>query len=445
MVKIPIVLFLFWLSPGINCLQAQDHGFLRVDEHGRYFVFDDSTPYVPIGFNKFMLYKETDSAIDSLLRLWSGHGVNFLRVWVGLNSEPEIQVGKFDPERMAKLDYIIAKCDEYDIGLILCFWDENTLRSGWSNGWDSGKNKYNLAFDSLGTTTDAEDLKGVDHLPSWNALKNRYDIFVNRWKHHQAIIMWDLVNDSKKTDEWKSEMYDFVRSLDETGRIITFQYNTGRNPQGEMDCGSVRVYDYNPEGNDPEEMTKSLFQRVLEALPYGDPVYCGEGRMHYGQGSPYELERFFLHSLWGPIAVGAAGNLHSWLSPSKEDRWPDLSLQELKWLKGFSEFGNSINWSEFNSKNVNHLVAPGDENVLAYACADEDETLLYLMHDDPDHEFNPVKTRLKISTGFKKLPVKIQWIDIRTGEVIKTQKIKSLPVDVDVPAFRDGIFAYLKK
>ena len=262
-----IILFIFPF-PGMNPSTSVNPGLIRVDANGRYFTFDSGKPYMPVGFNKFMLYAVEESEIDSLLRLWSNYGVNYLRVWVGGASEPEIHVGHFDEKRLKKLDYIIRKCEEYNIYLSICFWDENTLRSGWSNGWDSGNNVYNLQTDSLGTTFDADDLKGIDHQPSWMAMKNRYKVFVKRWMNNKSIMMWDLVNDSRKTAIWKSEMYDFVRTLDENKHIITFQYNTGRNPGGEMDCGSVRVYDYNPEGNDPEEMAKSLFNRILEALPY---------------------------------------------------------------------------------------------------------------------------------------------------------------------------------
>ena len=80
--------------------QETDKGFLRVDSNGRYFVFDDGTPYIPIGFNKFIFYEDTDQAIDSLLNLWSGHGVNYIRVWLGGGSDPEFPVGTFDEARM---------------------------------------------------------------------------------------------------------------------------------------------------------------------------------------------------------------------------------------------------------------------------------------------------------------------------------------------------------
>jgi len=434
-----IILFLMYCSAPVE----DDRGFLRIDENGRYFVFDNGTPYIPIGFNKFRFFLDDEPIIDSLLNLWSSYGVNYLRVWMGGGSEPEFPVGTFDETRMKKIDYIITKCEEYGIYLSLCFWDENTLRTDVGYGWNSERMAYNISIDNLGTTSNPEDLKGVEHEPSWNALKNRYAVFVNRWNHHKGIMMWDLVNDGKKTEEWKNQMYDYVRSLDPNNHIIGFQYNTGRDPNGEMDCGSVRVYDYNPEGNDPEEMTKALFDRILEAIQHGDPVYCGEGRMHYAEAEPYELERFYLHTLWGPIAVGAAGNLHAWVCRTKEGRWPDHSIQELKWMRQYSDFCNKIDWSHFNSKNINHLVSTMDQDIIAYACGDENQMLLYLMYDDPDHQFNPVSTTLNINVDLKNPPYKLNWIDIRTGDVIKTHKIESFPVDIEVPTFRDGIFGQL--
>ncbi|MFC2124592.1 hypothetical protein ACFLU5_07250 [Bacteroidota bacterium] len=430
----------------LNCStpHKNDKGFLRVDKNSRYFVFDDGTSYVPIGFNKFVFYQDTESDIDSLLDLWSSHGVNYIRVWVGGGSEPEFPVGIFDEIRMKKLDYIIEKCEEYGVYLSLCFWNENNLRFDVGYGWNNARQGYNMAIDSLGTTDNPENLKGVEHLPSWNAMKNRYKVFVNRRNHHKGIMMWDLVNDGKKTEEWKKQMYDYVRSLDPNDHMIGFQYNTGRDPKGEMDLGSVRVYEYNPGGNDAELMAKALFDRILEALHHGDPVYAGEGRMHCGEASEYELERFYLHTLWGPISVGAAGNLHAWVCETKEGRWPDYTMQELKWMKNYSDFCQTVNWSEFNSRNMNDLASCENENVLAYACGDKNQMLIYLLNDDPEDNFDKMTTTLNLNVDLKNTPYKMEWIDIRTGDVIEKQAIKSFPAEIDVPEFRDGIFAHLK-
>jgi hypothetical protein len=425
--------------------QEADKGFLRVDENGRYFVFDDGTPFIPIGFNKFIFYEDSDQAIDSLLHLWSDHGVNYIRVWLGGGSDPEFPVGTFDEIRMKKIDYILDKCGEYGVYVSLCLWNDNTLRFDVDYGWNNARMGYNKAIDSLGTTDDPEDLKGIQHEPSWNAVLNRYTVFVNRWNHHKSLMMWDLVNDSKKTDAWKEAMYVHVRSLDPDNHIISFQYNTGVDPKGEMDCGSVRVYEYNPGGNDAELMAEALFNRVLEALQHGDPVYCGEGRMHNGQASDYEIERFFLHTLWGPIAVGAAGNLHAWICPTNEGRWPDHTLQELKWFRNYSDFCHTINWPEFNSRNVNDLVSCENDQVEAYACGDEEQVLIYLLNDDPEDKFESLTTTLDLNLDLTDPPYTLHWIDIRTGEVIGQRTIEIFPVEVEVPEFSDGIFADLRK
>ena len=75
---------------------AQDHGNLRVAKNGRYFVFDDGTSYVPVGFNQFRLWRFSHSEIDKKLARWAQHGVNYIRVWVDYDTiglEPK--VGQF--------------------------------------------------------------------------------------------------------------------------------------------------------------------------------------------------------------------------------------------------------------------------------------------------------------------------------------------------------------
>lgn len=443
--SITFVLFFTLLLINQASFQKGNRGFLRIDGNNRYFVFDNGMSYVPVGFNKFQLYKENEKTIDSLLSLWSSYGVNYLRVWLGGGSEPEFPVGTFDESRMKKIDYIISKCEENGIYLSLCFWDENTLRTDVSYGWNNKRMAYNKAIDSSGTTYDPEDLKGIEHLPSWNAIKNRYAIFVRRWTRHTGIMMWDLVNDCKKTEVWKDRMYDYIRSIDPNNHNITLQKNTGKDPGGDMDCGSVRVYEYNPGGNDPELMAEALFERILEAIQHGDPVICGEGRMNCAEASPYELERFFLHSLWGPTAAGAAGNLHAWVCETKEGRWPDLTLQELKWMKNYSDFCNSIDWSHFNSRNLNDKLTSKNQNIKVYVCGDDSQVFLYLLNDDPAKKFSAVKTTLDMNFEFKNLPVTMDWIDIRSGKVIRSRKIESFPAVISAPAFRDGLFAHLSK
>ncbi|MBK9388794.1 MAG: cellulase family glycosylhydrolase [Bacteroidetes bacterium] len=254
-----------------------DHGTLKVDKNGRYFVFEDGTPYVPVGLNHFLIYRK-GAAIDSMMRTWSEHGVNYLRIWAGLGADPETSVGQFDEKQMQALDSVIYYCTKYGIYLNISFWNENCIREQEGNwGWNGKDQIYNKEHSELGTTTNADDLRDTLHTASWNAMKNRYRYFVERWKDEPIIIMWDLANDSKKTDAWKAGMYDYVKKLDGSGRIVTFQYNTSIDPKGEMDCGSVRVYGYNPQGNDPEVMMGALADRIEEAISHGDPVYVGEG------------------------------------------------------------------------------------------------------------------------------------------------------------------------
>ncbi|MFC2126132.1 hypothetical protein ACFLU5_15120 [Bacteroidota bacterium] len=427
-------------------VESKDCGILRVDDNGRYFIFNDGTPYIPIGLNKF-LYLENDSSIDSLMNIWSKYGINYVRFWVGIGADPEIEVGRFDEKQMHILDHIIQCGKKYGIYLNVCFWNDNCIREQdgeW--GWNGSEQIYNKENSDLGTTTNADDLKDTLHESSWNAMKNRFAYFVDRWNDEDGIIMWDLVNDGKKTDAWKKGMYDFVKKRDESDRIVTFQYNTGKDPKGEMDCGSVRVYNYNPEGNDPELMMLVLADRIKQALEHGDPVYCGEGRMDYENGSEYALERGFLHFLWAPMAVGAAGNLHSWISiRSSKERWPDLSEKELDWVKCYSDFCKTINWPEFNSRNVNEEIESDQPNIKVFACGSNDEMLLYLMNHDSTDIFDPVRPTIMISTKFKSGKYQIKWIDIRTGEDLDTEIIESFPVDLKVPQFRDGMFAHIKR
>ncbi len=419
-----------------------DHGVLKVDKNGRYFEFADGTPFVPVGLNHFLIYRKGHD-IDSMMRLWSQNGVNYLRIWAGLGADPEIEVGVFDEKQMQALDSVIYYCTKYGIHLNISFWNENCIREQKGDwGWNGKDQIYNKDHSKSGTTTNADDMRDTLHTATWNAMKNRYAYFVNRWKDKQIIIMWDLANDSKKTDAWKAGMYDYVKKLDGTSRFVTFQYNTGIDPKGEMDCGSVRIYGYNPAGNDPEVMMTALATRIKEAIAHGDPVYVGEGGMDYPDNTEYNFERGFLHFLWAPVAVGAAGNLHPWVSPPT---WPELTEQKLNWIKNFSDFCQTVKWNEFNSRNIDEKVKPSDKNVKVFACADSKEMLLYLMNDDPQDKFEPLKTTLTVTSDMEAGKYRIEWIDIRTGKILSSKKISSFPAEITTPEFRDGIFGHIRK
>jgi hypothetical protein len=209
-----------------------------------------------------------------------------------------------------------------------------------------------------------------------------------------------------------------------------------------MDCGSVRVYGYNPKGNDPETMMDTLAYRIRQAMTHGDPVYVGEGGMDYPDATDYEFERGFLHFLWAPLAVGAAGNLHPWVSPKT---WPELTVQKLQWISGFSGFCCRIKWNEFNSRNINDKISADNENVKVFASADSKEMLIYLMNDDPEDKFLPVRVNLNISAEMEPGQYRIEWIDIRTGKAISSKKLKDLNRVIESPEFKDGLFGHIRK
>jgi len=184
-----------------------------------------------------------------------------------------------------------------------------------------------------------------------------------------------------------------------------------------------------------------LADRIEEAISHGDPVYVGEGGMDYPDATDYEFERGFLHFLWAPLAVGAAGNLHPWVSPKT---WPDLSVQKLEWISGFSDFCRTVNWSEFNSRNVNHEVKTDNADIKSFACRGNKEMLLYLMNDDSTDTFEPGITKLTITSQLDKGKYELRWIDIRTGKEIDRKRISEFPAQLETPEFRDGLFGHIR-
>lgn len=411
---------------------------MRIDQNNRYFVFDDGTSFIPIGLNLHKFLRESESSMNSFLTKYANHGINFLRIWLDVHvQEFENPVGSFNQIKLDRLDYLIKRSEELGIYISLCLFDENGVKNDYA--W--GLHPYNTAMG--GPAEIQSDMYDTTDTDTWNALKSRYGNIVNRYENYRSIMMWDLINDTEKTSDWKTGMYDFVRNEDINNHIITMQYNTWIVPIGEMDCGSVRIYNREPEGNDPELMLKLLEKRICEALSNNYPVYVGEGRMGYNVSgtTQYDLERGFLHLLWGPIASGAAGNTHLWIEGNASRPYP--SEQELDWMLNCSRFCNNIDWKNFNSFNVNDEVQSADSNVIAIACRDTSTMLIYFMNDAPQKLFNKLNTNVTINEGLINQSYIINWIDIRSGDLIEKQYVAQVPFTVKVPIFIDGIFAYI--
>jgi hypothetical protein len=71
--------------------------------------------------------------------------------------------------------------------------------------------------------------------------------------------------------------------------------------------------------------------------------------------------------------------------------------------------------------------------------------LLYLMNNDTADIFAPVKTKLKVTSQMDNGQYEINWIDIRTGKTISSEKLSKIPAEITSPEFKDGLFAYIKK
>ncbi len=108
-------------------------------------------------------------------------------------------------------------------------------------------------------------------------------------------------------------------------------------------------------------------------------------------------------------------------------------------------FAEPLTGLKFNSRNVDDEVVADQENIKSFACRDNDEILCYLMNDDPSDTFANTKTRVKFSSQMDDGQYEVNWIDIRTGKTVRSEKISRFPAELTTPEFKDGLFGYISK
>lgn len=111
--------------------EAGDHGYIQVSSRGRYFRFEDGTPFFPIGQNDwppvFDIRTNSDARLDTCFRHLRQHGVNALRLMVEAakpneNIFVETRPGRMNPEFVRWMDKMVALATKHDVYLIVALY-----------------------------------------------------------------------------------------------------------------------------------------------------------------------------------------------------------------------------------------------------------------------------------------------------------------------------------
>lgn len=310
---------------------ADSSGFIRVAKgNPKYFEFDDSSLYFPIGMNIGWSGEAGTRDYEMYLSRMAEHQANFVRIWLGptfnrmgleRGIDPEIPgangLGWIDLAAAWKIDEVFDIARRHDIRLMVAIESFSAMRdSGEPRHWH--ESPYNVA---LGGPLRRTGEMLSDHTARV-LFRHRLRYIVARYGHHTTLLNWELWNevngidgyDSEASASWHAEMADEIKHLDAYDHPIStsFWINHGdeavdRLPQ--LDFTQTHVYG----ATDIPRYFIPIARRKL--AKYDKPHLFGEYGVNVSAAGStgVDMEGIHLHNgHWAALLSGSAGGPMVW-------------------------------------------------------------------------------------------------------------------------------------
>ena len=296
------------------------HGYIRVDPILKNrFVYDDGTPYVPIGLNQAWADGKPESTIDTIRRM-SDAGMTWSRIWSasweGKNPWFPSNQDKPAPGEMwaPALDFWQKEIDEISktqVAFQFVLHNHGSVSSmvdpNWNdNPWNAAKGGF--LKDPVEFFTDAEAKRRTK---MWL----RYAVARYGWS--PSILAWELFNEVENTNAgrtnqwpvvfaWHDEMAAYIRSLDPYHHLVT--------TSSAIDHPELFA---NMDYLQPHTYPASVLAAVMSVkLPEDKPIFFGE----FGppNGTDAEQREGVRDGVFGGIFSRQAGAAQYWYGDRAE-------------------------------------------------------------------------------------------------------------------------------
>src|SRR4051812_8254858 len=382
----------------------------------RYFETEDGEPFLIIGQNDALTWPELEGlldrrdlpSVDRHLGWLRAHGVTTLRVmleYVGDGLYLEHRPGEFDPVTVRAIDDLVALCERHGLRLLLTPFDTFFTWVMWDD------HPYNAVrggpcHRQLDLLTEPEGMVAV---------KRRVAFAVERWGGSGAVFAWDLWNELGHDHGVETEAIDaatartlgrviaelsaFVRAIErrEFGKAhLQTVSHFGAEPKGpladlifrhpDLDFATTHVYE--PGAIDAPTNTVAAadamarwVRHALAEIGDGRPFTDSEtGPIHtykdLGITLPDAFDlSYFRQMAWAHLASGGAGGGMRW-----PNRHPHALTPGMRHAQGvMADCALLIDWSRFAACNVSEHVVAGPDELMAYACADDDQAIAWVL------------------------------------------------------------------
>jgi hypothetical protein len=396
-------------------------GFIRLDPKNKMrFIFDDGSPYYPLGFNLAWRGDGQPPLTQSLDRMGAA-GVNWTRIWMNHWDEKNLDWPKdgADPMEIGQLslsvarqwDQIVSAAEAGEVYLQLVLqhhgqfssttdanWPQNPWNKG-NGGWLENSGQFFTDPRAIALTT------------------NKYRYIIARWGYSPAIMAWELFNEIEWTDLFKSDldsvaawhqtMADFIREQDPYRHLITTSSQTAESSLwSAMDYYQPHVYTH--------DLTSAM--ATLDRNRLDRPYFYGE---FGGRAAGNSSAREDLHKgLWASLMSGAGGAAQFWF-------WDIIQSKNL--LNEFTAARSFIQRSgllhESGIKPIE--VIPRAPQLDALAKGNADLVVMWVFNRAPEPG-QPISGSLEIP-GLPAGNYAVTWINTQTGEITKSDSAAVSP------------------
>ncbi len=451
-------------------------GFIRRSEKDpRYLVFDDGTPFVPVGENmswsnrRLALYEEWIPKLAAA-------GGNYIRLWMpswdmGLVYAPatlEDWTARLD--RVWQLDRVLELAREHDVYVMLSVQNHGPfdLDDFFGSGW--GSNLYNAA--NGGPLAEPRDFF---HDETAREIFRRYLRYVvARYGHSPNVMAWELWNEVDLTDQpedlapvvaWHREMARELKRLDPNRHLVTtstsdelmtFTAWVGSSPIETFpleyapvwelpEIDFVQLHSYQISGWNVQVPTAAtLAQLIGRMAQFGKPVLVAETGIDF-RGGPETLAEDpggdgFHDVVWAGFFGGGIGTGMSW--------WWDSVVDPQDWYFHLTPLARLVQGVDFPEERFRHSIEPvdGAADVSAYVYSGKDTVLAWLKNGAHQY-YSPDLS--EVSGASLVLPLQRGgtwagwWIDPWSGAILAPAGLVAPPVKgpptVEVPSFRRDV------
>lgn len=365
-------------------------GFVRVTKNGRYFEFEDGTPFIPIGHCHYNMHRITEEAMMAA-RL-SGESV--IRVWPDGN-----ETGEFPHEGMERLLALAARYDLYVIASLIHTNRLTDLFHGPGH-FDKGKTIWNRV---------CQQAEQVLTQPEALALAEaRIREVVDRWGHHPHIFAWEIVNEIDTL--YRANLSDVEAYID---HISTYTRHYELERWGKAHLRTLSTFELLPAYDfyfhsphldflsfhpyqhsvlqplnaidaalNLNRAIRLILDRMPAPRPYLNTEY-GPILNFFDQAYPLipeDVHDEWVHNLaWAHTASGGAGS--GITIPVDYGYGQRMSPTQNRSQQALHRFSQHVDWTTFASTSAGADVTADDADVVVMACRDGDRLVGWLLRD----------------------------------------------------------------